>query len=221
MTVVTFEDYTPAPRYDAEPWVSARIEEAVANVGPWTILETVPLIPADTDPAAPKTRAFTTELATLAIGWYRITWLDADGNTQPTLPILNVPAPAWQPRPSEVATVVSAWAAQHVGGYENAGRELQHFTDATDPTLARVEGFIGQAVNEIVGRVGVTVLPESLWGLARTAAIWHAAGSVAAKRVPTAADEQSGMYRSFMSNYTASLKDLNAAYRRTLGYRLA
>jgi hypothetical protein len=41
--VVTFEDYTPAPRYDALPWTEVRIEESDAADGTWTLIDTIEL----------------------------------------------------------------------------------------------------------------------------------------------------------------------------------
>lgn len=119
----------------------------------------------------------------------------------------------WVPTPDEVAELVSAYAREHVGGYnrpaeEQAGRERATFTTNTDPTYAQVEAFIATAVDEIVGRVGVDPLPAGVWGLAKTAAKWHAAASVEAKRRPAQTDEQSGLYRAFISNYRNSLDAL-------------
>ena len=35
MTVITFEEYRPVPRYDGLPWTELRIEEASVKTGPW------------------------------------------------------------------------------------------------------------------------------------------------------------------------------------------
>lgn len=89
--VVSLEDYRPAPRYDAEAWTQARIEEAALPTGPWVALETVALSPVDLDPANPAYRNFTTQLGTAEAQWYRIVFLDADGSTGlPTFPVQNV-----------------------------------------------------------------------------------------------------------------------------------
>ena len=89
--VVTLEDYRPSPRYDGEPWTQARIEEAPLASGPWTTLETIPLVPVDADPENPAYRNFTTDLGTAEDLWYRIVFLDADASTGlPTIPVQNV-----------------------------------------------------------------------------------------------------------------------------------
>lgn len=89
--VVTLEDFRPSPRYDGEPWTDARIYEAPASTGPWTLLETLPLTPVDADPENPAYRNFTTDLGTADEQWYQIVFVDADASTgQPTFPIQNI-----------------------------------------------------------------------------------------------------------------------------------
>jgi len=94
--VVSLEDFRPSPRYDsgtvaATPWTQARIEEGTASAGPWVTLETQDLSPVDADPKNPAYRNFTTQLGTGADLWYRVVFLDADGDVGlPTYPIQNV-----------------------------------------------------------------------------------------------------------------------------------
>ena len=75
--VRSLEGFAPPKRYDGLPFTQALIQEAATSAGPWTTLETKTLSPVDADPANPATRSFTTALATLAAGWYRILWRDA------------------------------------------------------------------------------------------------------------------------------------------------
>lgn len=93
--VITFEDYTPTPRYDELPWTEARIEEGTTSTGPWTQIDVYTLDPVDTDPANPASRDFTTELASDTLGlWYRIIFADQSGDTLlPTEPVQNVTQP--------------------------------------------------------------------------------------------------------------------------------
>ncbi len=89
--VVSLEDYRPSPRYDGEPWTDARIYEGTASDGAFTLLETIPLSPVDSDPENPAYRNFTTDLGTADELWYKIIFVDADLSTgQPTVPIQNV-----------------------------------------------------------------------------------------------------------------------------------
>lgn len=87
--LVSLTDLRPSARFDGQAWTDARLEEATSPLGPWTVLETVALDPVDADPAAPQERSFTTALATLEAGFYRVVWLDAALNTQPTSAIFS------------------------------------------------------------------------------------------------------------------------------------
>ena len=91
--VITFEDYTPTPRYDGNPWTQVEIEEAATeDAAVWTLIDTIAISPVDADPENPATRSFTTELASNLPGlWYRLTFLDATGDDSlPTDPVQNV-----------------------------------------------------------------------------------------------------------------------------------
>ena len=89
--VVTLEDFRPSPRYDGEPWTDAQIYEGTASDGLFTLLETIPILPVDSDPENPAYRNFTTDLGTADELWYQIVFVDADMSTgQPTTPIQNV-----------------------------------------------------------------------------------------------------------------------------------
>ena len=89
--VVTLEDFRPSPRYDGEPWTDAQIYEGLTSTGVFTLLETIPILPVDSDPENPAYRNFTTDLGTADELWYQIVFVDADMSTgQPTTPIQNV-----------------------------------------------------------------------------------------------------------------------------------
>lgn len=91
--VVSFTDYRPPPRFDALPWTDARIYEmatADAVEADWTLIDTIALS-ADPDPADPAYRSFTTQLGTDVDLWYRVTFVDADGDiASPTVAVQNV-----------------------------------------------------------------------------------------------------------------------------------
>jgi hypothetical protein len=96
--VVSFVDYVPAARFDLQPWVTARIEEAAVASGPWTAIDTIALTPADADPAHPQSRNLTTANASDTVGlWYRIVWLDAALAQSATAAVQNVPQEALSP----------------------------------------------------------------------------------------------------------------------------
>lgn len=88
--VVSFEGFTPAARFDLVPWTDVQVEEGPTSIGPWTLIDTLALVP-DVDPANPATRNLTTTEGTAADQWYRLIWLDAALETsEPTTPIQNV-----------------------------------------------------------------------------------------------------------------------------------
>lgn len=78
--VRTLDDFTPVARQDGLPFTTARIEESASQTGPWTLLEIKTLSPVDANPSVPAARDFTTALATLVAGWYRVVFVDAAGS---------------------------------------------------------------------------------------------------------------------------------------------
>jgi hypothetical protein len=83
----SFEGFAPPRRYDGLAFTSAEIREAATETGSYTTIDTIALFPADTDPANPATRNFTTDDATLVDGWYVIRWVDALGSSFDSDPI--------------------------------------------------------------------------------------------------------------------------------------
>lgn len=89
--VVSFFDYTPAPRFDSTPWTDVQIEEAATSSGPWTVIDTLALSPTDADPANPQSRSFTITNGTAPDLWYRVTFVDGGGNLSlPSAPVQNL-----------------------------------------------------------------------------------------------------------------------------------
>lgn len=104
----TFEGFAPPPRYDADPFTEALIEESAEREGTYTLIETIELEPVDPDPAEPASRNFTTDSATLDPAWYRIVWKDASGDTATSGPIYAPLQPAWAPSVADVAALIRA-----------------------------------------------------------------------------------------------------------------
>jgi len=89
MSVLSFPNYTPPPRYDDLPWTIARIQSSSTEGGTYALVVDITLDPVDDNPAEPITRSFTTELGTASL-WYRILWVDGSGDTSlPTVPGQN------------------------------------------------------------------------------------------------------------------------------------
>jgi hypothetical protein len=89
--VVSFDGFTPPARFDDLAWQEVRIEEAPVPSGPWTLIDTLTLDPVDDDPADPQARNLTTEQASDEPDlWYRLVFVDADGDTSlATSPLQN------------------------------------------------------------------------------------------------------------------------------------
>jgi hypothetical protein len=106
--VITFVDYTPAPRYDGNPWTEVDIEQATEADGTYTAIETIALDPVDADPADPATRSFTTEDASDTMGlWYRLVFRDATGDEfQATQPVQNLAVASAYASISELARIL-------------------------------------------------------------------------------------------------------------------
>lgn len=95
--VISFDNYLPPARFDDLPWKQVLVEEADTAEGVWAVIDTLTLSPVDDDPSDPALRSFTTEAASDEAGlWYRVTFLDEDGDTsQPSTPVRNAVTSAY------------------------------------------------------------------------------------------------------------------------------
>lgn len=114
----TFENRKPPARYDGTPYTEAIVLESPTESGSYTSIDTIALSPVDADPTTPATRNFTTDSATLSVGWYVIRWQDAGGaqfNSDPIEYFADAP---------------------YSGDYADVKTKLARMTDAdTEPTL--------------------------------------------------------------------------------------
>jgi len=223
-----FDDVTPPKRNDVQPWDQVEVRQAASAAGPFTVIETL-AVPLDATPDTPSSFDLQVTQATLERGWFDFVFIETTtGTRSPASTPVYSPANAgvsWAPTPTGVAALSAAYTREHVGGYQRpgdtaqAGRERDEFTADTNPTLALVEGYIAAAVDEVLGRAqklgrteDLTVL-DAHAGLAKRTAGWHACASVEAKRRPASTDDADGLYRAFISNYSACLKELLAHVR--------
>lgn len=147
--IVSFEDYLPSARFDGLPWTQIRIEEAPTDSGPWTVLETKVINPVDTDPTQPRQRSFTTALATLVSGWYRVAFIDAVANILLTDPIQNVSiAPPWMPSVQDVADLLVTRTNTSTGVPSGS------FSGQTIPTGTQVQEIISKTVRDLWLEIG-------------------------------------------------------------------
>jgi hypothetical protein len=157
MTVVTFTDYTPVPRFDGIPWTTVMIEESDSEGGPWTLIDTQNLTPVDSDPTNPMSRNITTDNATLAVGvgWYIVSFGDVNNNVQDTPPTFNGIPIEWTPTLQDVGHVVLSRTR------DSNGTVLGTFTSDTQPTDEEVRVLIQKAIDDVMPLIG-TDIPEEL-----------------------------------------------------------
>jgi hypothetical protein len=202
--VVSFTGYIPSARYDQIPWTRVLVEEAPAKTGPWTSLVTGDLIPVDVDPRDPETRDITVRGATLAAGWYRLTFLDDIGNRQPTDPVYNgtgiTPAAVDIARRMRTAVV------------DEGGRPVA-FSDTTRPSLDDVEGFIRSGVRRVRMKVGS--VSDDLSDYAKEVVELYAAAQAELARWPEQAGTVNSPYDALMAEFTTALADLVIADEQT------
>jgi hypothetical protein len=152
--VLGFEDFQPGDRVDGAPWTSIQIEESPNQDGPYSIIDTIPISPVDLDPSDPAERSFTTSNATMAAGWYRITFLDDAGGQQPVEPLYHSAARSgYMPGVGDVGALLTARTR------DSDGVEAGTFTSKTRPTKEQVERLIEKAATTVVEKVGADPLP--------------------------------------------------------------
>lgn len=206
MTVVSFSAYTPPPRYDGEPWTTVRVEESLTKTGPWTAIEDIALTPTDADPRNPRSRDFTTESATLDAGWYRVTFVDAEGDTTaPSDPEFNGAESGITPRLDEVAALLRARTSAF-------GGEVGTFTSDTRPTATQVAQIIETAAADIVARADAPI-PDRLVGQARWLSTIHAARLIELSYFPEQTSDTDSAYGSLNDIFNPAIAEFLTAVR--------
>jgi hypothetical protein len=140
--IVSFKNYELPPRYDETNWVTARIYESVAEIGPWNLIDTQTLEP-QADPAVPDKISLTTDNATLApgFGWYKINFLDAGSNQAESEPVFN-------PATTEIMASIDDINAHLDGDIVSADWDN---TALIQISVARiVRGYLTRVVDQVV-----------------------------------------------------------------------
>ena len=201
MTVVSFTEYTPVPRFDGQPWTQVNIEEGTVSDGPWTMIDSIVLSPVDADPTQPMSRSFTTENATLQYGWYRVSFADASGDSIYTDPVYNSKASDYQPTVKQVATHILARTVNQYGVRQGT------FTTDTTPTAAEVEQIIALTMPEIADIIGDDI-PEYLWDDAESVASIRAAMQTEIAFFPEQVSSDRSPYKLLKDKYEAAVENL-------------
>lgn len=128
---------------------------------------------------------------------------------------------SWAPTIDDVARVSQNYTR---GGFDDDDAETEGepgtFTENTEPTASEVRDMIVTACDEVASRAGAVPLPPRCFTLAKTAAKWHVAMSIAADKAPQATDDAASEYRSKNLNYVNTLSELVAQARMAFGDRL-
>lgn len=162
--VVTLQGLSPLPRYDSLPWTQAKIEESASNVGPWSVIDTITLLPVDADPAHPTVRNLTTPNAVLPGGWYRVSFTDAAGHSQAAPVVANqstllVPLPRMK-RALDIDPTDSSHDVKILEKLAAASRAVLNYTDRDfgSPNITETRTYLydGSGVLDIDDASAVT-----------------------------------------------------------------
>lgn len=127
---------------------------------------------------------------------------------------------AWEPDLTDVARKVPAYTA---GGFdddgESAGSQQGEFNDQTEPTATEVEQMIVDAVEEVAGRVGMTIAAKD-YALAKQTAAWLVAANIEGDKQASGSDDASAAYRGKILNYRNNLDQLIVLARMPGAMRL-
>lgn len=144
--------YTPPARYPpaAALVVQARIEEAAAPVDALASVIEGPFVlsPAMTNPSDPVTYSFSTDGGLLDEGWFRVVWIDAQGEEQPTDWIELRRLSPYAPSVGDVAAILRARLVETGGG------RVEAFTADTEPTAAEVSNLVAMFAPSVLGQLG-------------------------------------------------------------------
>lgn len=201
--IVSFQDYVPIPRYDGTPWTQVTIEESINETGPWTLIDTLALSPLDTDPKRPRARSFTTSLATLAEGWYRVSFKDAAGDVLHTDAVHNFPESDidWRPTITRVAKKILSRTRDGYGNIQGT------FTSTTTPADNDVAEIVTNILTEVADSIGDDI-PSALWDDAANVAAIRAAMEIETSFFADQVNTGRSIYPQLKDQYDSALARL-------------
>jgi hypothetical protein len=206
--VHTLIDARPPARADSEPWTSVRVEQATEREGPFTTADTIALSPTDADPMDPAARDLTFD-STLATGWFRLVFVDADLNeAPPTEPVLD------DGQDDRIlADVIEVASFLRARTRDQFGNEVGTFNANTRPTESQVVSLIRLAADHVTATVGTRELPAGLMRMARTAVALRAAMLVELSYFPEQVQAGRSPYEQLRAMYDAELVRVERAAR--------
>lgn len=211
----TFQDFGPPPRYDGDPYTQVVIAESESRGGPWATVETLSITPAE-NPAEPPLYSFTTDLAALEEGYYRLTWKDASGDVFVGSEFWVGAAPDWTPSIVDVAALLRA-RTKMLGGRQNVDGEAGTFNDLTRPTGTEVERLITQAVRRVASQVTTEPCNENLKTDARYCAALFAAMLIEQSYWPEQTNAVGSAFKNLESMFDKAILALENAVKANCG----
>jgi len=204
VSVVTFIDYTPPPRFDGTTWTEVKIQESASESGPWTVIDTQPLYPVDDDPKHPQERSFTTDAATLDAGWYIVSFYDEIGNFVDSTPTQNLKSQNYYPTVRDVASMIMSRTKDQYGNL------LGTFTEDTTPTAEQVEQVTERVITEVADVIGDQV-PSPFIDDARHVAALRVAMQVELDFFSDQVNTGRSIYPQLREQYLLALQNLQTA----------
>jgi hypothetical protein len=206
--VVPFFDFRPVPRTDGIKWVTIKVDEGAAEGGPWTEIDSfnisTQLGGLDADASHPSARSFTTHNATLENGWYRVRFVDSNGNVMGVEPIHNTaPDPAeYLPSLSDVGLVTLGRTVDSVNNITGT------FSRDTQPDDASVSRLILAAGDDVRRKIG-TDIPDDLVDDARRVVAVRTAMLIELSMFPSEVASDRSPYPQLKALYEELILDLS------------
>lgn len=140
----------------------------------------------------------------------------SDFEDTPLDEIGDVVLPDWAPTLQDIADRVPEFTRGRVDGDgEQSGEERLVFGHDTDPSDQEVEGYLVAAVNEVVGRVDVSLTRLNRFGdLARSTVALRVVMMIERKLLSHGAADADGAYQATQRDYLGCLQDLTVKANR-------
>jgi hypothetical protein len=182
-------------------WVSARLDEATAYVGPWQEVETF-----DLSDQHGISYVLATTVGEFSAGLLRAILTDADGETWTSEPEQRHES-VWHGIRCDLSTVAALVRSRTVDG---GGKRQNAWTETTVPTASQVEELIDHATDLVSLETGSRI-PARLRPMARTVVALQAAILMAESHTPEANDESG--HQSFVASFLRARDSLVSSVR--------
>lgn len=211
-TVHTLFNSEPPGRTDDLPWSQVRFEESLTGEEPVVVADTQDLeLPLDTNPEEPQLRDLTW-LSDNQIVYVRLVFLDEnDDESLPTNFVLDDGETelvvTWAPTMAQVATFLRARTK------DSNGNELGIFNANTRPTNTQAIELTSQAINDVVGQLGIAI-PTRVQEIATSVATIGAAMLIELSYFPEQVARNNSPYEELNSLYKTRMRAAREAIER-------